>query len=47
MRLVIADSFTRSLEKLDPQSQNLVKQAAFDLQVNPVCITWKFTNDYL
>lgn len=35
MRLVIADSFTRSLEKLDPQSQSLVKQAAFDLQVNP------------
>jgi superfamily I DNA/RNA helicase/mRNA-degrading endonuclease RelE of RelBE toxin-antitoxin system len=35
MRLVIADSFTRSLEKLDPQSQNLVKQAAFDLQLNP------------
>lgn len=35
MRLVIADSFTRSLEKLDPQSQNLVKQAAFDLQMNP------------
>lgn len=35
MRLVIADSFTRSLEKLDLQSQNLVKQAAFDLQVNP------------
>ncbi|MCB1809715.1 MAG: hypothetical protein KDK04_03395 [Candidatus Competibacteraceae bacterium] len=35
MRLVIADSFTRSLGKLDPQSQNLVKQAAFDLQMNP------------
>lgn len=35
MKFLIADTFTRSLGKLDGQSQALVKQAAFDFQVNP------------
>ncbi len=35
MRFVIADTFNRSLDKLDGQSQNLIKQTAFDMQRNP------------
>lgn len=35
MRFVIADTFNRSLDKLDGQSQNLIKLTAFDLQRNP------------
>lgn len=35
MRFVIADTFNRSLDKLDSQSQNLIKQTAFDMQRDP------------
>ena len=35
MKFLIADTFTRSLARLDGQSQGLVKQAAFDFQVTP------------
>jgi len=35
VRFLIAETFTRSLAKLDGQSQGLIKQAAFDFQVNP------------
>jgi superfamily I DNA/RNA helicase/mRNA-degrading endonuclease RelE of RelBE toxin-antitoxin system len=35
LKFIIADTFTRSLAKLDGQSQSLIKQAAFDFQVNP------------
>lgn len=35
MKFIIAETFTRSLAKLDGQSQSLIKQAAFDFQVNP------------
>ena len=35
MKFLIADTFTKSLAKLDGQSQSLIKQAAFDFQVNP------------
>ncbi len=35
MRFIIASTFTDSLAKLDPQSQSLVKQSAFDFQLNP------------
>lgn len=32
---MIADTFTKSLTSLSPQDQNLVKQSAFDFQLNP------------
>lgn len=35
MRFIIADTFTKSLGSLGPHEQNLVKQAAFDFQLNP------------
>lgn len=35
MKFLIAETFTRSLARLDAQSQALVKQAAFDFQVSP------------
>jgi len=35
MKFIIADTFLRSLEKLDGESRKLVKQAAFDFQLNP------------
>lgn len=35
MKFLIAETFTRSLTKLDGQSQALIKQAAFDFQINP------------
>ncbi len=35
MKFIIADTFTKSLARLDGQSQSLIKQAAFDFQVNP------------
>ena len=35
MRIAIADTFTKSLGKLPAQEQALVKQGAFDFQVNP------------
>ena len=35
MNFLIADTFTKSLARLDAGSQALVKQAAFDFQVNP------------
>ena len=35
MKFLIADTFTKSLARLDGQSQALIKQAAFDFQVNP------------
>jgi mRNA-degrading endonuclease RelE of RelBE toxin-antitoxin system len=35
VRFVIADTFNRSLDKLDGQSQNLIKQTAFDMQRDP------------
>lgn len=35
MRFMIADTFSKSLGSLSPQEQNLVKQAAFDFQLNP------------
>jgi mRNA-degrading endonuclease RelE of RelBE toxin-antitoxin system len=35
MKFMIADTFLRSLDKLDGESQRLVKQAAFDFQLNP------------
>ncbi len=35
MRFVIADTLNRSLDKLDGQSQSLIKQTAFDMQRNP------------
>ncbi|KYF94069.1 hypothetical protein BE17_53430 [Sorangium cellulosum] len=35
MKFLIADTFTKSLARLDAQSQGAIKQAAFDFQVNP------------
>lgn len=35
MKFIIADTFTKSLTRLDGQAQSLIKQAAFDFQVNP------------
>lgn len=35
MKFIIADTFTKSLAKLDSQSRSLIKQAAFDFQVSP------------
>jgi mRNA-degrading endonuclease RelE of RelBE toxin-antitoxin system len=35
VKFIIADTFLRSLERLDGESQKLVKQAAFEFQVNP------------
>jgi len=35
MRFLIADTFTSSLGKLTSEEQSLVKNTAFDLQVNP------------
>ena len=35
MRFLISSSFTDSLATLDPQDQALVKQSAFDFQMNP------------
>ena len=35
MRFLIADTFRKSLARLDGQSQALIKQAAFDFQVDP------------
>ncbi|KYF78509.1 hypothetical protein BE20_24260 [Sorangium cellulosum] len=35
MKFLIADTFTKSLARLDGQSQGAIKQAAFDFQVNP------------
>jgi len=35
VKFLIADTFTRSLARLDGQSQSLIKQAAFDFQVHP------------
>lgn len=35
MRFMIADTFTKSLGGLAGADQNLVKQAAFDFQLNP------------
>lgn len=42
MRFIIADTFPRSLEKLDGESQKLVKQAAFEFQLNPASPGFKF-----
>ncbi len=42
MKFLIADTFTRSLTRLDGQSQGLVKQAAFDFQVNPASPGFQF-----
>ncbi len=35
MRFLISDSFTNSIQSLDVQNQGIVKQAAFDFQINP------------
>ncbi len=35
MRFMIADTFTKSIARLDKMSQALVKQAAFDFQMHP------------
>ena len=42
MKFLIADTFTKSLARLDGQSQSLVKQAAFDFQVNPASPGFQF-----
>ncbi len=42
MNFVIADTFTKSLGRLDKSSQALVKQAAFDFQLNPANPGFKF-----
>ena len=42
MKFLIAETFTKSLAKLDGQSQALVKQAAFDFQVNPASPGFQF-----
>jgi mRNA-degrading endonuclease RelE of RelBE toxin-antitoxin system len=42
VRFLIAETFTKSLAKLDGQSQAVVKQAAFDFQVNPASPGFQF-----
>lgn len=42
MNFIIADTFSRSLARLDTQSQSLVKQQAFDFQMDPARPGFKF-----
>ena len=42
MKFLIAETFPRSLAKLDGQSQALIKQAAFDFQMNPASPGFSF-----
>ena len=42
MKFIIADTFQKSLAKLDGASQTLVKQSAFDFQMNPAHPGLKF-----
>lgn len=42
MKFLIADTFTKSLARLDSQSQSAIKQAAFDFQVNPANPGFRF-----
>ena len=35
MRFIIADTFMKSLGRLEREEQNLVKQAAFEFQASP------------
>lgn len=42
MNFIIADTFTKSLAKLDTQAQSQIKQAAFDFQLNPANPGFKF-----
>lgn len=42
MKIVIADTLTASIAKLDPPFQDLVKQTVFDFQVNPKTPSFKY-----
>lgn len=42
MNFIIADTFTKSLAKLDAQAQSLIKQAAFDFQLSPANPGFRF-----
>ena len=42
MSFLIAETFTKSLGKLNPLEQTAVKQAAFDFQMNPAAPGFNF-----
>ena len=42
MKFIIADTFQRSLSRLDGESQKLIKQAAFEFQCNPAHPSFQF-----
>jgi len=43
MKFLIAETFTKGLGRLDAQSRSLVKQAAFDFQLDPANPGFQFT----
>ena len=42
MKFMIAETFTKSLARLDHTAQALVKQAAFDFQLHPAHLGFHF-----